>query len=134
MGILIIVVLFLIDILSKEYIERYFCRRKVVISKILEINYIRNYGIAFNKLDGKKRLIILVNVLVLGYLIKLYILDSSLALELLLAGGFGNTVSRIIKGYVTDFIYFPLRRFPVFNIADFYIFIGAFLIVIQEIS
>ncbi|GAA0178652.1 hypothetical protein SH2C18_16670 [Clostridium sediminicola] len=50
-----------------------------------------------------------------------------------IGGGIANTIDRIKDGYVTDFIYFNIKRFPVFNIADFFIFGGFILILIQSI-
>ena len=43
------------------------------------------------------------------------------------AGVAGNTIDRLVFGYVTDFLYFELINFPIFNIADCYITICAFL-------
>ena len=55
------------------------------------------------------------------------------ALQLILifvaAGAVGNLMDRIALGYVTDFIYFELIDFPVFNVADCYITVSAFLLV-----
>lgn len=48
-----------------------------------------------------------------------------------IGGGISNTIDRIKDGYVTDFIYFKIKKFPVFNIADFFIF-GGFLIVLMK--
>jgi signal peptidase II len=44
----------------------------------------------------------------------------------LIAGGaVGNMIDRLLRGYVTDFLYFSLIDFPVFNVADCYVCIGA---------
>lgn len=50
-----------------------------------------------------------------------------------IGGGIANTIDRIKDGYVTDFIYFNIKKFPVFNIADFFIFGGFLLILMQSI-
>ena len=34
-------------------------------------------------------------------------------------------IDRIVNGYVTDFLYFELINFPVFNVADCYVVIAA---------
>ena len=49
---------------------------------------------------------------------------------LLLSGAIGNFIDRIIKGYVVDFFQFTFIDFPVFNVADCYITIGAVLFII----
>ncbi|MFQ9515429.1 MAG: signal peptidase II [Eubacterium sp.] len=58
----------------------------------------------------------------------LRILNYSLAL--LLAGAAGNLIDRIIHGYVIDFIYFKLINFPIFNVADCYVTVSCFIIII----
>jgi len=46
---------------------------------------------------------------------------------LIIAGGLSNITDRIIHGCVTDFI--DLKFWPVFNLADIYITIGAIIII-----
>jgi signal peptidase II len=47
-----------------------------------------------------------------------------------IAGAVGNCIDRIIRGYVVDFFYFKLINFPIFNVADIYVTLSAFFIVI----
>lgn len=53
------------------------------------------------------------------------------------AGAWNNAYERIVKGKVTDYINFP--KFPgrmkdiVFNLSDFFIMIGALLLIIKEL-
>ena len=51
-----------------------------------------------------------------------------------MAGALGNCVDRVITGYVVDMLEFDFtilgRRFPVFNVADMYITVGAIVFVI----
>lgn len=44
------------------------------------------------------------------------------------AGAIGNFIDRVVFGYVTDFIYFELINFPVFNVADCYITVSVILL------
>ena len=55
----------------------------------------------------------------------------SVSLSFIVGGGIGNMIDRIFNGYVVDFLYFELLDFPVFNVADIFVTIGAFLLVIQ---
>ena len=55
----------------------------------------------------------------------------SIALALILGGAMGNLIDRIQSGYVIDFI--DLRVWPVFNLADSAISIGAVLLAIELI-
>lgn len=57
---------------------------------------------------------------------------TSTALALVLAGAAGNMLDRFRLGYVTDFIHFKVGWFdyPIFNIADSCVVIGAVLLVL----
>jgi signal peptidase II len=50
------------------------------------------------------------------------------ALLLLAAGAFGNGLDRLAHGHVVDFIH--LTHWPVFNVADIYITVGAALLIL----
>ena len=54
------------------------------------------------------------------------------ALLLLAAGAFGNGLDRLVHGHVVDFIH--LNHWPVFNVADIYITVGAVLLVLAARS
>ena len=49
---------------------------------------------------------------------------------MLLGGALGNGIDRIFRGFVVDFIELAFIRFPVFNIADIAITLGAVLLVV----
>ncbi|HLK89482.1 MAG TPA: signal peptidase II [Polyangia bacterium] len=51
---------------------------------------------------------------------------GQLALLLVTAGALGNYLDRIVRGYVVDFIH--LHHWPVFNVADSCVTIGAILL------
>ena len=48
----------------------------------------------------------------------------------LCAGAAGNLIDRVTLHYVRDFIYFSLLDFPVFNVADIYVTVSVFLLII----
>lgn len=50
-----------------------------------------------------------------------------LVLALIIAGGFGNIIDRIVFGKVTDMLSFDFINFPVFNVADIGVTCGAVL-------
>ena len=50
---------------------------------------------------------------------------------MILAGGLGNLIDRVFRGYVVDFIATPF--IATFNIADSLVVIGVFLLLISEI-
>ncbi|MBL8580959.1 MAG: signal peptidase II [Rhizobiaceae bacterium] len=53
---------------------------------------------------------------------------------LIIGGALGNLIDRAIHGHVIDYILFhtPVWSFAVFNLADIFISVGAFLVVLQE--
>ena len=104
---------------------------------IFKINYIENYGAAFNLFYGNTLFLSLVSIfssIILTYLI-FYKRDikefDKVGLSLILAGTIGNGIDRVIKGFVVDFINLHFINFPVFNIADVSINIGFFLLLIS---
>ena len=62
----------------------------------------------------------------------------TVSLSMILGGGIGNMIDRILRGYVVDFFSFVLIDFPVFNVADIFITVSTallavlFLFVYQE--
>jgi len=102
---------------------------------IFSINYVRNYGAAFNIFEGNRiflSLISIISSLILIYFIFLkgrLNLSDRYGLSLILAGSLGNGIDRIIKGYVIDFINLKLFDFPIFNIADIAINIGCIILI-----
>jgi signal peptidase II len=109
-----------------------------VIKKVFHFTLVHNTGIAFGlfKDNGFVFLIIpLIAVVLLGYNLYYYHkvgeLDSLyvLGFSLILGGAIGNLIDRIMLGHVIDFI--DLRIWPVFNIADSAITIGACLVLFK---
>jgi signal peptidase II len=55
------------------------------------------------------------------------------SLALIASGGIGNMIERVSLGYVTDFIDFTLINFAVFNVADSFVCVGAFFLLLDLI-
>ena len=131
----IIIIFLTLDLWTKEWAEKNLNLPKYLFGGKIQLIYVRNYGIAFNRLSGKRKLILIINLLLFIYLGYLLYTDISnyLAYSLILAGGLGNFIGRLRKGYVTDFIYFNIQRWPVFNIADFEVLLGIAIVMVKEI-
>ncbi|UUV18123.1 signal peptidase II [Fusobacteria bacterium ZRK30] len=131
----VIIIFLTLDLWTKKWAEKNLKISKHLFGGKIQLIYVRNYGIAFNRLSGKKKLIIIINLFLftyLGYL--LYIdIDNYLAYSLILAGGLGNFIGRLQRGYITDFIYFNLKGWPVFNIADFEVLLGIAIVMMKEV-
>ena len=133
---IVISILCFLDQYSKIYIS---LNINKLINKdllILTIEYIRNYGAAFNILSGSRlflSLISIISTIILLYLI--FIREdkriNKYGLSFIVAGSIGNGVDRIFYGYVIDFIKIKFVDFPVFNIADIAINIGILVMIIN---
>jgi len=131
----IIVLLSVIDQLSKIYINTNFYKLLNKDFAILTLDFVRNYGAAFNMFSGSRVFLSLISVIsavILSYFI--FIGENKrvnkYALSFILAGSIGNGIDRIFNGYVIDFIKIKFIDFPVFNIADIVINIGALILVL----
>ena len=133
---IVISILCFLDQYSKVYIS---LNINKLINKdllILTIEYIRNYGAAFNILSGSRlflSLISIISTIILMYLI--FIREdkriNKYGLSFIVAGSIGNGLDRIFYGYVIDFIKIKFVDFPVFNIADIAINIGILVMIIN---
>ena len=100
---------------------------------VLRITLVLNDGAAFGLFKGRAVIFVFISLVVIiaivAYLIKGRPLDRSVSigLGLILGGALGNLVDRVIIGRVVDFLDFGV--WPVFNIADSCITIGAVMIV-----
>ena len=111
---------------------------KTIINKnfiLFKLDFIKNYGAAFNILSGSRIFLSIISVIFSILLIYLILRKDSLksleyyAYSFILGGTIGNGVDRIIKGFVVDFINLNIIKFPVFNVSDISINIGFFLLI-----
>lgn len=109
------------------------------ILNLFDITYVQNKGAAFSLLSGKISFLSVISVVfcigVLIYWIKKKPTHQLLctSLTMMFAGALGNAVDRIFRGFVIDYIQTLFINFPVFNIADIGITVGAILLVIYFI-
>lgn len=108
-----------------------------VIPGVFEFRLTYNTGAAWNMLDGQTLLLIvlpfLVTILIAAVLLSgkfRYSCWVNIGGTMVVAGGIGNLIDRVIAGKVTDFLYFKLIDFPIFNVADCCVVIGAIMILI----
>ena len=98
------------------------------------IDYVKNYGAAFNILNGSRIFLSTISTTITLFLTYFILYKKNLSnLDLfsysfILAGTIGNGIDRITNGYVIDFINLNFIDFPVFNIADISINIGLIFI------
>ncbi|MGN1003031.1 MAG: signal peptidase II [Oscillospiraceae bacterium] len=110
---------------------------KEFIPGFLRLTNVHNTGAAFSFLEGARWffviLCILFVALVIAALVKNWI-NTPVArwmAVIVMAGAIGNCIDRVVCGYVVDMFEFDFlifgRHFPVFNVADIYITVGAVL-------
>ena len=137
--------IFISDRLSKIYIINESLKNLdnfILKSTYLNIRLIWNEGIAFGLLSFDDKLfyhslsiLILIIIFIIIYMIIKSNGSKKFSLILILGGALGNFYDRIAYGAVPDFIDFHLNGFHwfIFNIADIFISIGVFALIILEI-
>jgi len=138
-GILVVI----IDQLSKILFSNTLVLNKSipVINNFFHLTLIHNTGIAFGILKGNSKSILIVTIIGLaliiyslkrdflaskGFLGRKVLFIRKISIGFILGGAFGNMIDRIRFGYVIDFLDF--RIWPVFNLADSFITIGAVIL------
>lgn len=105
---------------------------------VFELRYLENRGAAFGLFQNQRWFFLILTFFVLIGLSYLYLkripaerrfYPLNLIAILLFSGAVGNMIDRAAQGYVVDFFYFVLIDFPIFNVADIYVTIGAFLLI-----
>lgn len=121
-----------------------------VIEGVFAWKWAVNLGAAFSILHGQVALLATIGSLALiGMVFYVYKLDPSekgllVGLGLVASGAVGNVSDRIRFGWVRDFMYFDFdlpfhdsvgfipQRYPVFNVADISILVGAVFLVVAS--
>ncbi len=110
----------------------------VIIKKLLSFTYVENRGAVWGLFQGKYNILAIVSVFIIIGVIYLLIripdtkrfLPLYITFLFILSGAIGNLIDRIAFNFVTDFIRFDFIDFPVFNIADIFVTVPAFVLVI----
>lgn len=131
---IVVLAVLVADRVTKLICQQYLMplRSVPVIKGIFHLTYVENTGVAFGMLQGRNWFFIPA-VIVVSALLS-YLLWSmkdanrymKVSLALILGGAIGNLIDRIWLGYVVDFLDF--RVWPVFNVADSCVVVGAILL------
>ena len=137
---MISLILVLIDQIVKYYISKHYLLgvSSAIIPGFFNITYAENTGAAFSLLSGNTYLIVIVSFILLFILYK-YIFkgDKYDFVKMLIIGGIiSNLIDRVFRGYVIDYFDFNIfgYSFPIFNIADICIVVGAILFIFKTID
>ena len=99
---------------------------------VLELTYVQNTGAAFSILNQHTWVLTAASAVIVVVMIvalrKRFVTHPMgvLPVVLVIAGGIGNLIDRVIFGYVTDMFATLFMNFAVFNVADICITVGAF--------
>lgn len=124
-----------IDQFTKYYISTNFelGQGADFIKGFIDLCYIHNKGAAWGMLSGQTWVLLVLTLAVMVICIVMVVKSSKssklllFAITLVLSGGLGNLIDRVFRGgNVVDFLHFEFwPTFPVFNVADCAIVVGA---------
>ncbi len=136
----VIAVILVADLLTKKYAWEYlnaYGYKEGIIPGLINLTMVENRGAGFGIFQGKTvALTVITFIVVICLMVYLvFALKESewlrISLVFIIGGGIGNIVDRILLGYVRDFIQFQFwEDFAVFNIADSFVTVGAFMLIV----
>ena len=140
--IVVIVASVLADQLTKQLVVNFLDKEEpfYVIKDVFRFSYVENRGAAFGMLDDHRWVFMIVStVAIVGIIFYMwkFCRDSKLlclGLSLIVGGGIGNMIDRVLLGYVIDFLdfcAFPSLWMWVFNVADACVCVGAAIVVLS---
>lgn len=144
MELLIVLIVAVIDQLTKLWAAGALVTQHgnslVLIDGLIGFRYVENRGAAFGMFqDGTWFFLIVtgIAIIALAYVIitkrKTYSKWGRVGLALLAAGAVGNFIDRLFLGYVRDMIETLFIHFPVFNVADISVCVGAAVLILAVI-
>ena len=110
-----------------------------IIDDVFHLTYVENTGAGFGVFAGYTWILTLLTVVVIVAAVSYVVVKRPhnrmflTGFTFMLGGAVGNVVDRIRLGYVIDFFDFRLINFPVFNIADCFITVGAIIFAVYVI-
>ncbi len=141
LALITVLVIVVIDRMTKIYFSDFLSvgESLPIIKNVFHMTLVHNTGIAFGLFKNQGIVFIVIPIIAIILLIfNIYYYRHNrselsrfyiVAFSLILGGAIGNLIDRIYFGYVIDFI--DLRIWPVFNIADSAITIGAILLLFK---
>ena len=139
---LVVAAIFAVDLATKRWVlanQEQFLAGIDLIDGILRFTYVRNAGAAFGMMQGARWILTAVSAVAVVGLSLLISRPATTGLKrvastMILAGAAGNLVDRVLyDGLVVDFIEMGFRghTFPVYNIADIGVSLGAAVLVLS---
>ena len=140
--ILLVIIVFFLDRISKiKIIKNQIDNDRVYINDFINLDLVWNTGIGFGLFSSNSTIVynsitgvIGIILIVIVYMILKSNLFEKILYSIILGGALGNIYDRIVYFAVPDFIDIHYQRFHwfTFNIADIFITVGIFLLIINE--
>lgn len=104
-----------------------------LIPGVLRFSYVENPGAAWGMFANHRWVFMVFSAVAIAAIVVYLVrrdppLLLCVSLSLILSGGIGNMIDRTFRGAVVDMIEFYLFPFPVFNVADCLVVVGAGLL------
>ena len=102
-----------------------------VIKDVFHLTYAENRGAAFSMLEGQRWFFIVLTSVMLVVIAMAFFKEffkgvwGKTTLVFIFAGAVGNFIDRVCLGFVVDMFDFRLIDFPIFNVADIFLTVGA---------
>lgn len=136
---LISLIIFFVDFFIKKYLASHFaCQTIPIIENIFHITVVFNTGAAFGILRENTSFLVYVSIIFILFFFIFMRLEKEknllflAACGMILGGALSNLYDRIILGFVVDYI--DLRVWPVFNLSDSCITVGAILLFLNSLK
>ena len=136
---IISILIFIFDLIIKEIVINNLHKPVNIIDNFFTLTFTKNTGGAFSILSGNIILLILISLVFLVFIIKYIEKEDKniikIFLSFILGGLLGNLFDRIFRKGVIDYLSFKIFNyyFPIFNLADIFIVIGVFGLLIIEL-
>ncbi|RGU95042.1 signal peptidase II [Clostridium sp. AF15-17LB] len=110
----------------------------ILLKGVFQFEYLENRGAAFGLFQDQRIFFFISVAVICAVVIWFYVkvpmerrfLPLRICAVLIVAGAFGNCIDRVRLNYVVDFFYFKLIDFPIFNVADIYVTVSTFALVV----
>ena len=139
--IVVIILAIAADQLSKYLVAAYLPEigSLPIIQDIFHFTYVENRGAAFGMLSEHRWVFMVLSVVGIGAMAVWLAWEKpksmwiKTAVSLVIGGGIGNMIDRVLLGYVIDFIDCQFIDFYVFNIADSCVCVGCAMFLISAV-
>ena len=110
----------------------------ILLKGVFQFEYLENRGAAFGLFQDQRMFFFISVAVICTVVIWFYLkvpmerrfLPLRICAVLIVAGAFGNCIDRVRLNYVVDFFYIKLIDFPIFNVADIFVTVSTFALVV----